>query len=84
MTLYSCKEIDQLVARYVEAGGNVLKMREGVLGCGDLLLHNSENLRTIVIREVALNEWSSVHTVRAYKKCPKKYQMMIDKMEDVV
>lgn len=54
MTLYSCNEINQLIARYFE------------------------------IQEVALNEWSSTHTVRTYKNCPKKYQTMIDKMEDAV
>lgn len=84
MVLYSCNEIDQLIARYVESGGNVLEMREGVLGRGDLLLYGPENLRTIVVREIALNEWSSAHTVRTYKNCPKKYQTMIDEMEDAI
>lgn len=85
MYLYSCEEIDQLLDRYTEAGGEILRMREGILGHGDLLLYSAAgDLKTIVIREVALNEWSSAHTVRKYDKCPKKYQRLIEKMEDAV
>lgn len=85
MCLYSCEDIDQLLDRYTEAGGEILQMREGVLGHGDLLLHNATGkLKTIIIREVVLNEWSSAHTVRKYDKCPKKYQKLIERMEDSV
>lgn len=85
MYLYSCEEIDQLLNRYTEADGEILQMREGVLGHGDLLLYDKKGkLKTIVIHEVYLNEWSSAHTVRKYNKCPKKYQDLIERMADVV
>lgn len=85
MRLYSCEEIDQLLDRYTEAGGEILQVQEGVLGHGDLLLYSAAGkLKTIVVHEIILNEWSSAHTVRTYDKCPKKYQKLIEKMEDSV
>lgn len=79
MTLYDYTQVNNLLCRYTDAGGEMYKMREGVLGHGDLLLYDfSGKLKTIVIREVALNEWSSAHTVRAYNKMPTKYLKVLE------
>lgn len=79
MNLYSFEAVSDLLCRYIDAGGEVYEMREGVLGHGDLLLYDlCGNLKTYVIREVALNEWSSAHTVRTYNKMPAKYLKMLE------
>ena len=78
-TLYTSTSVDKLIADYTEAGGQVLQMREGTLGCGDVLLYDEAGkLYTFVIREVYINEWSSGHTVRKYRKIPAKYQALVD------
>lgn len=79
-SIYTVSSVEQLIQKYIEQGGEMLQMREGVLGCGDVLLYDpSGKLKTYVIREIYLNEWSSGQTVRAYNKMPKKYRAMIDK-----
>ena len=78
-TLYTATGVDKLIADYVEAGGQVLRMQEGTLGCGDVLLYDEAGkLYTFVIREVYINEWSSDHTVRKYRKIPVKYKALVD------
>lgn len=85
MNIYSCESIQRLINHYTESGGQILQIREGILGYGDLLLYSQTgDLKTIVVRESFLNEWSSAHTIRIYNKCPKKYQRLIEEMEDVV
>lgn len=78
-TLYTSTSVDKLIADYMEAGGQILQMQEGTLGCGDVLLYDEAGkLYTFVIREVYINEWSSGHTVRKYRKIPAKYQALVD------
>jgi hypothetical protein len=75
MRLHSLKVCESTIARYVDAGGSVTTIKEGVLGLGTVLLHSGGDLlKTIVIREVYLNEWNSGHTMRFYNKLPKKYE----------
>lgn len=79
MNLYSCEAVNDLICRYTDKGGEMYEMREGVLGHGDLLLYDfSGHLKTIVIREIALNEWSSAHTIRAYNEMPAKYLKILE------
>lgn len=79
MNLYSYEAVNDLICRYTDAGGEMYEMREGVLGCGDLLLYDfCDHLKTYVIREVYLNEWSSAHTIRAYNKMPAKYLKILE------
>lgn len=78
-TLYTTSSVGRLIAEYLDAGGQMLQMREGTLGCGDVLLYDeSGKMFTFVIHEVALNEWSSGQTVRKYRKMPEKYRKMIE------
>lgn len=72
MTLYSLEACEKLIAKYVDKGGEIVTIREGVLGLGTLLCRGN-NLKTTVIKEVYLNSQSSGHTIRMYNKCPKKY-----------
>ena len=79
MNLYSCEAVSDLLCRYTDAGGEMYEMREGVLGHGDLLLyHPTGELKTIIIREKYINEWSSGHTVRAYNQMPAKYRKILE------
>lgn len=77
MNFYSCTAVDKLISQYYELGGEVYTIEEGVLGHGTLLLYG-ENLKTIVVKEVGLNEWSSAHTIRCYNKTPKKYEQILE------
>lgn len=78
MKLYDYKQVDSLIERYLNKGGEALQTREGVLGSGDWLLYDyNDKLKFIVICEVALNCWSSAHTIRAYNKMPKKYEKIL-------
>lgn len=80
-TLYTTSSVGRLIAEYLDAGGQMLQMREGVLGHGDVLLYDDAGkLKTYVIREVAINEWSSGHKVRGYNRMPEKYRALLDKL----
>ena len=74
--MYSLKSIRQLIDHYLEKDGGSIELEEGVLGYGKLLLYG-KNLKTCIVSEVYLNEWSSGHKVRFYKNTPKKYQKFI-------
>lgn len=69
-TLYTTSSVGRLIAEYLDAGGQMLQMREGVLGHGDVLLYDDE---------VAINEWSSGHKIRGYNRMPEKYRALLDK-----
>lgn len=76
MVLYSLSECEKLINKYVERGGEVYTIEEGCIGLG-LMVLTGHNLKTTIIKEVYLNEWSSAHKVRMYNNCPKKYQEII-------
>lgn len=77
--LYSFKDVDNLIERYIKAGGEAVQTDEGSLGSGNwILFDTTDNLRSFVINEVYLNEWSSAHTIRGYKNLPKKYVALLE------
>lgn len=76
MNLYSCTAVLELLNRYLAKGGEVIEVEEGCLGYGTVICVGN-GLKTIVIKEVFINEWSSGHTIRKYNKLPKKYSEMI-------
>ena len=80
----SIKEIQDLIKRYVDKGGEVIEIIPGCLGYGTtLLLNNGHNLKEFVIEEYYLNEWSSGHRLMTYNKgISKKYKDMLEKYED--
>lgn len=78
MKLYSCSAVQDLISHYIDAGGDVLEIEPGTLGYG-LTICVGENLKTFIIQETYINEWSSGHKIRGYNETPKKYQQMIDK-----
>jgi len=77
-TLYDLKTVEKLISDYVgKHAGDVTELEEGVLGYGTTLLHNGDKVSTIVIKEVYINAWSSGHSIRQYKKIPKKYEKLL-------
>lgn len=44
-TLYTTSSVGRLIAEYLDAGGQMLQMREGVLGHGDVLLYDDAGKR---------------------------------------
>jgi hypothetical protein len=76
MKLYTSTAVTDLINKYTDKGGNITELSEGVLGHGSLILHG-EGLKTAIVNEVFLNEWSSGHTVRFYNKTPKKYSNLL-------
>lgn len=76
MKLYGYKEIENLINRYIKKGGEMYEIKEGTLGYGELLLYG-EGLKTIVVKEVYINSWSSGHSIRRYNKIPKKYELSL-------
>ena len=76
MKLYSTKAVDSLINQYIDKGGEVTEIEEGVLGHGHLVLHGA-GLKTTIVKETYINHWSSGHKVRSYNETPKKYQSVI-------
>ena len=74
--LYDCDYIAHLISQYSEKGGEVITIEEGTLGYGFMIMFG-DGLKTTIVKEVYINEWSSGHTVRMYNKMPKKYEQMI-------
>ena len=77
MTVYTIESTQKLIDQYTKKGGSVFQIQAGVLGLGDFVLYDEREpvqLKTFVVKEVSLNEWSSAQTIRAYNKMPEKYQ----------
>lgn len=70
-------DVSRIVQHYNDKGGICIQTDEGCLGAGDWIL-TGEKLKTCIIKEVPLNEWSTAHSIRLYNKCPKKYQKIIE------
>lgn len=81
MSIYSCRAVENLINEYREKGGEFFQIEEGSLGRGFCILYDwTGHLKTYIINEVYLNEWSSGHKVRAYNKIPKKYQKILENL----
>ena len=65
--------INELIDLYESKGGFYYQIEEGVLGFGKFILFG-EGLKTAVIQETYLSEWSSGYKMRFYNKTPKKYK----------
>ena len=77
MKRYTLEAVENLIQAYIDKGGEMHQLEEGVLGHG-LLMLTGESLKTAIIKEVFVNSWSSAHTVRFYNEMPKKYANMME------
>lgn len=73
------KQVSNLIDRYLENGGAVYTI-EGSLNDNHIL--TGEGLKTTIIREHYLNDWSSCNVIRHYNKCPKKYAEVMDMLDN--
>ena len=81
--LYTYQAVDNLRDRLRnEFGYTSIQLREGVLGSGDFLcIAPDEQHYHFLVREVALNEWNSAHTIRRVSKISKALQEEIERAE---
>lgn len=79
LTHYTSTAVQKLISRYVNKGGEVWTLQEGNLGYG-LTMLIGDGLKTVIIREVPENSYSSLHTIRRYNKTPKKYLKMLEEI----
>ena len=79
MKLIDNNYIETLIKKYFDKGGEVWTLKDGGLGYG-LLMLCGQGLKTTIIKEVYLNEWSSGHTMRMYNKTPIKYEKMLERV----
>jgi len=78
MKYYTLETCETLINTYIEAGGDLLTIKEGILGLGQILLHGATRKKSIVITERYLNSNSSAHTIRMYNNLPKKFSNMLN------
>lgn len=82
ITNYTLKECQKLIDVYLhDFEGTLTQIEEGVLGLGTLILHNAPNRKVVLIREFFVSSWSSGHSIRMYKKMPKKYEKIISRLD---
>jgi hypothetical protein len=73
---YALSACTEIISRYVKLDGDVTTLEEGVLGLGTVIC-TGIGLKTTIIQEIPLNEWSSTHTIRMYNRIPKKYLALL-------
>lgn len=72
--VWTLKGIEDLINKYFEReGATMTTIEEGVLGYGKVVL-KAPNCKTAIVTEQPTSSWSSVHRVRMYRVCPKKYE----------
>ena len=72
MTLYNYQSAEKIINQYIERGGEAKQLDEGTLCIGDWICYG-DGLKTCIIKEVYINDWSSGQSIRFYNKTPKKY-----------
>lgn len=75
----SNEQINDMINRYCEKGGVVYTI---VGALNDNYILTGPGLKTTVIKENYLNEWSSNNVIRRYNKCPKKYKKVMELLDD--
>lgn len=73
-----CSEITELIERCEKIGYSAETLEEGVCGYGKIVLWAPEGYKNMIIREVALNSWSSAHTVERFTAVYPELQHEID------
>lgn len=74
--LYTQTAVDNLINRFSECENFELYTIPGSLLDNHII--TAKGKKTAIIREKYLNEWSSAYTIILYNKTPKKYQNIID------
>lgn len=78
MVLYAYTSIDDFIIWYMKKGGQAYCIDEGVLASGDWILFDKRGkLKSCIIKEVYISDYSSGQSLRRYRKLPEKYAKMI-------
>ena len=72
------EQICKLADLYAEKDG-VIYTIEGCLN--DNYIFTGAGLKTMIVKEFSLNEWSSVNVIKRYNKCPKKYEKVMELLD---
>ena len=75
-TTYTLNACEELIELYRKHGGHAVTLEDGCLGLG-LVMCFGDGLKTTIIKEKYVNEWTSVHTIRSYNDMPKKYEQLL-------
>ena len=82
-SVYTIGSVEKTVNDLLGKGWELVQLREGTLGLGDLVLIAPDDKHyNFVVREVALNEWSSVMRMRRCARISAKLQAEIDAARD--
>lgn len=73
------EEISKMIDRYLERDGYIYTI-EGCLN--DNYIITAAGCYTVIIKEKYLNEWSSCNVIKRYRKCPKKYEKVMELLDD--
>ena len=76
--LYSSTAVENLIERYANKGGKIVKLKDSALLEYGLAICMGDKLKYCVIKDQYLNEWSSAYVARFYNKLPKKYAIMLN------
>ena len=77
-SLYSSSMIENFINSLNNEGFDCYCIDEGVLGMGHwICLSNAPQKWNFEIKEVYLNEWSSAHTIRKFRKLSKRQDALI-------
>lgn len=76
----SLTKLDKILAAYEASGKEFIDYTiEGGLLDSHIIV--GEGLKTAIVKEICLNEWSSDYSFRFYNKMPEKYSKVIDLLE---
>lgn len=80
-TIYSYSAVEDLLNRYSENWRDFIAytIPGGLI---DGMIITGRGLKTAIIKEVYLNEWSSGATIRMYNRMPAKYARIIEMIEE--
>lgn len=79
MKNYTLTQTQKLIDNYLAKDGEIHIIDEGSLVYG-LVVATAPNCKSAVIKEVFVNEWSSLQSIRLYNELPKKYQTLINNL----
>ena len=79
MAFYTLTAVENLIEQYTEKDGEVHTIEEWVLWLG-IVVCTWFKLKSCVIKETYVSPWSSTHSVRFYRKLPKKYADLIGEL----
>ena len=77
-TIYTPTQAEKLITKFSEfEEAEIVQINEGCLGMGDWIL-TAKGKKTVIIKEVFINSWSSGQSITMYNKTPKKYEKYLN------